>query len=284
MQKIAIGRINNERAGQAFCDYLKSHTIKSWLEPEDDIWLIYINDPEAEDFASAELRDFLSRPNDSKYLDASWNEGSTRTYVSSKSMSSGGGLKAFWQRAGVTTRSFVSISILVTALTVFGSNAELTRLLTIADVFVWRGELTEIMSGEIWRLVTPIFLHFMLLHILFNMMWLWDLGGIVEKKQGSLFLIFFILSVGIMSNLIQYYSTGPAFGGMSGVVYALLGFVWMRARKPQSGYHLNSTIVGLMIIWLIMGFTGILGPIGNAAHLSGLIIGVAYGLGWNNYE
>ncbi|NNJ71772.1 MAG: rhomboid family intramembrane serine protease, partial [Enterobacterales bacterium] len=258
--------------------------INTWLEPEEAIWVIYINDESAEDYASAELRDFLSNPSDAKYLDASWNKGSTQTLVLEKNDAPGIGLAGFWHRAGNVTRSFVLISIAITALTTFGTNVELTRWLTIADLYTWQGQLSEISSGQLWRLVTPIFLHFMLLHILFNMMWLWDLGGEVEKKQGSLFLLFFILSIGILSNLVQYFSTGPAFGGMSGVVYALLGFVWMRSRKAGTGYHLNSGILGLMIVWLILGFTGIIGPIGNAAHLSGLLFGVAYGLGWNNYE
>ncbi|NNE38032.1 MAG: rhomboid family intramembrane serine protease, partial [Gammaproteobacteria bacterium] len=188
MEKIAIGRINNVRAGQAFCDYLKSQGINTWLEPENDIWLIHISDQDSEDYASAELRDFLTNPTDPKYLDASWNEGSTQTVVVNTGMPSGGGLKAFWQRTGPATRSFVLLSILATALTVFGTNAELTRWLTISDIYQWRGELSEISSGQIWRLVTPIFLHFMLLHILFNMMWLWDLGGTVEKCQGGMFI------------------------------------------------------------------------------------------------
>ena len=64
MQKIPIGRINNARAGQAFCDYLKSHNINTWLEPEEAVWIIHISDPEVEDYASAELRDFLTNPND----------------------------------------------------------------------------------------------------------------------------------------------------------------------------------------------------------------------------
>jgi GlpG protein len=154
----------------------------------------------------------------------------------------------------------------------------------ISDPATWQGELSEVFSGQLWRLITPIFLHFMLLHILFNMMWLWDLGGKIELRETSGFLVFFVLSVGLLSNLVQYFSSGPGFGGMSGVVYGLLGYVWIRSQKPGSGYSLNSAIVTLMLVWLILGYTGILGPIGNAAHLSGLLIGVAYGFGINRYE
>ena len=59
----------------------------------------------------------------------------------------------------------------------------------------------------------------MVLHILFNMMWLWDLGGMIEKQQSSQFLIFFVISIGILSNIIQYLSSGPAFGGSEWAVF-----------------------------------------------------------------
>ena len=284
MEEITIGRINNPRAAQAFSDYMRTQGIKVIYRQQEGLYHLFITDPDVEDLTCAELRDFLTNPDDPKYLDASWNEGTTNFRSATSLLQTSSIWTGFWSRAGVVTRTLVFISVLVTLLTVFGSNGEVTRWLTIADIYTWNGSLSDIYSGQIWRLITPIFLHFMVLHILFNMMWLWDLGGMIEKKQSSAFLIFFVISIGILSNIIQYLSSGPAFGGMSGVVYGLLGYTWLRSLKPQSGYKLNNTIVVLMIIWLIMGFTGILGPIGNAAHLSGLILGVAYGLGWNLYE
>ncbi|MCP3673421.1 MAG: hypothetical protein GY829_02960, partial [Gammaproteobacteria bacterium] len=74
--RIAIGQLNNQRAALAFCDYLKTKNIKAWAESEESSFLVLINDPAAVGFASAELRDFLNNPSDSKYLDASWSEGS----------------------------------------------------------------------------------------------------------------------------------------------------------------------------------------------------------------
>ncbi|MCP4412528.1 MAG: rhomboid family intramembrane serine protease, partial [Gammaproteobacteria bacterium] len=98
------------------------------------------------------------------------------------------------------------------------------------------------------------------------------------------FLLFFVVSIGIMSNVIQFLASGPAFGGMSGVVYGLLGYTWIRSQKTNSGYFLHKGIVIIMIGWLILGYTGWIGPIGNAAHLSGLLLGMAYGFAWNQYE
>ncbi|MFT5520013.1 MAG: GlpG protein [Enterobacterales bacterium] len=286
MNRISIGNINNQRAAQAFCDYLKSQKINAWAEQEQAVYNILIDNEQSEDFASAELREFLSNPGNSKYLDASWNEGSTETKISSSTnKASFVDLKKFSSRAGFMTKALVIISVVVTAITGYGSNTELTELLFISVPSLQSSGLIEIASGEYWRLLTPIFLHFMTIHILFNMMWLWDLGGSIERIQSPKFLLFFVVTVGILSNLFQYYSSGySAFGGMSGVVYGLLGYTWMRSLKADSGYSLPKSIIAFMLGWLVLGYTGLIGPIANGAHLAGMVLGVVYGFIWNNMK
>ena len=86
-------------------------------------------------------------------------------------------------------------------------------------------------QGEYWRLLTPAFLHFGWLHIVFNSLWLWELGTRVERAMGSAQLLGLFTVIALVSNTAQYLFGGPGiFGGMSGVVYGLLGFSWVGAR------------------------------------------------------
>jgi len=73
--------------------------------------------------------------------------------------------------------------------------------------------------------------------------------------------------------------TGPGYvGGMSGVVYGLAGFVWMRGKHdPASGVSLDRTTWIIMLVWLVICFGGGMGRIANTAHLAGLIIGLVWG-------
>ncbi len=185
----------------------------------------------------------------------------------------------FLKRAGKVTIALVAISVIVSLLTWWGTNQN-----TYWVYFDWQ----LITQGQIWRLVSPIFLHFIIaglpIHLLFNMMWLWDLGGSIEKAKGANYLLAVVLITGVGSNLAQYFSgvyiakQSNPFGGMSGVVYGLLGFIFVRRRfDPFFPLRLNDAIMNFMLIWLVLGFTGLVGSVANAAHLSGLIIGAGLG-------
>jgi GlpG protein len=121
-------------------------------------------------------------------------------------------------------------------------------------------------------------MHFGILHLVFNMFWLADLGAQFEMLRKSWRLAGFVVGAAIFSNLAQYLWHGPGFGGMSGVVYALFGYTWMKAHfEPNTKFRLNTGAVPTMLIWLFLCMTGALGPIANAAHLAGLVFGVVAG-------
>ena len=139
------------------------------------------------------------------------------------------------------------------------------------------GFLYEILHGQVWRLITPIFIHLSILHILFNMLWFKDLGYLIEYKFGKHNLLILILVSGVISNLLQYFVSGPQFGGMSGVLYAMLGFVWVYKKIHQDfDYSLPARDITIMIGWLLLCLTGFLGPIANSAHAGGLFVGMLF--------
>ena len=139
--------------------------------------------------------------------------------------------------------------------------------------------LEQIAHGQIWRLVTPMFLHFGPLHLLFNMIWLWTLGRPLETLLRRTRFILLIVVIAAVSNVAQALISGSInFGGMSGVVYGLFGFVVVHERiHPTGGLHLDPRTVRFMLIWLVLCFTGLMGPIANWAHGFGLLAGGVIG-------
>ncbi|WP_370278226.1 rhomboid family intramembrane serine protease [Pontibacterium sp.] len=192
-----------------------------------------------------------------------------------------------WQRVWLTM-SLILMSLGITFLIGMGDNFEYFRLFTMTDL-VQKGDQyfttslgTTLSNFELWRLISPIFVHFSPLHILFNLLWVWVVGSRIEVLQGRIALLGLVLFSGVLSNLAQFYVSGPLFGGMSGVVFALLGYSWFWDRRnPHQAFGLPPALMGLMVGWLALGYTGVLesmgfGAIANTAHLVGLLAGLAF--------
>ncbi|WP_346837784.1 rhomboid family intramembrane serine protease [Microbulbifer sp. SAOS-129_SWC] len=135
-------------------------------------------------------------------------------------------------------------------------------------------------NGEYWRLWTPAILHFSLPHALFNAMGIWILGRPLEARAGKLAFAALVLIAAPVSNLAQYYwSPQILFGGMSGVVYALGGSVFVLQRWQPQWSDVPAGIVALMVGWLLICATGLFTfifgvGIANAAHLGGFVSGL----------
>ncbi|MGJ8524373.1 Rhomboid protease GlpG [Halomonadaceae bacterium LMG 33818] len=133
--------------------------------------------------------------------------------------------------------------------------------------------------GQIWRLFTPAIIHFNLMHIVFDLIWVWYLGHEIEKQERSWVLIFLVVIGAAISNTMQCATLGPLFGGMSGVVYAMFGFTWLTNHlKHEEIYRVPDSLMLIMVLWLVLGMTPIMtswtGPIASVAHLSGLAFGL----------
>ena len=136
----------------------------------------------------------------------------------------------------------------------------------------------EISGGEVWRLVTPIFMHGGIMHLAFNMLWVYQLGGMIEKNEGSRYFGLFALSVAVLVNTAQYLVAGPLFVGMSGVVYAMLGYIWAMERyEAGSKYQIAQETVVIMLIWMGICLVGLIPGVANTQHVAGFLIGVFWG-------
>ena len=141
--------------------------------------------------------------------------------------------------------------------------------------------------GEVWRFVTPIFLHFSVLHIFFNMMWLRNLGRSIEFARGTWRFVAIIIVLAVASNIGQYWwvmtyfpKQSPGnFGGMSGVDFGLIGYLWMKGRtQPQQGLGIPRDQLVLAMLWMLLCIGGAFGPIANAAHVCGFVAGMCLGI------
>lgn len=140
------------------------------------------------------------------------------------------------------------------------------------------------MQGQYWRWVTPIFLHFGWLHIVFNSLWLWELGRKVEQVMGRFNMMMLVIVIAAVSNTGQALFGGDGvFGGMSGVVYGLLGFAWVAPwLQPRWQIQPSAPIMWFMVGMLVLGLLGVVegvgfGSIANAAHVGGLLCGLFLG-------
>jgi len=150
---------------------------------------------------------------------------------------------------------------------------------------IYFSNLTHILeSHQYWRLLTPMFIHFGWIHIVFNILWVWEIGRRIELISGSSVLLLVTIVSSLGANFLQYAMSGAGlFGGMSGVVFGYLGhsLVWEKL-VPGRKMGLRSGIYIFMLVFLAIGFTGAfdllgLGSLANGARLGGLLGGILTG-------
>ncbi|ENM5759044.1 rhomboid family intramembrane serine protease GlpG [Vibrio mimicus] len=262
--------LNNPRAAQAFIDYMAAHQIDIQMMPDASgqfsLWVLH---DQHVDVAQAELQAFLQNPYDQKYQAASWDVADQKRpqfhYASPNLLSL---IKA---KAGAFTLFIMALCIAIFALQTFGAGD------AIFNALHFPAQASQ--QWQIWRWVSHALLHFSVMHIAFNLLWWWQFGGDLEQRLGSLKLIKLFIASAIISGAGQYWVEGANFGGLSGVVYALAGYLWVLGqRAPQLGLSIPRPLMGFMLIWLVLGFVQPFMAIANTAHLAGLISGVV--LAW----
>lgn len=189
-------------------------------------------------------------------------------------------IKESGYRYGPVTVGLIAVCVVVALYSSLGNDEKslLPLFISLTPASGPYGVLPEVKSGEVWRLLTPMFIHFGVLHIVFNMIWLKDIGSAIEHRDGSKLFVAMVVVTALCSNIGQYLWSGPAFGGMSGVVYGLFGYVAVRSLlAPRSGYYMPGQTVLIMLAWFVACLLGVIPHVANAAHGYGLLVGVIWG-------
>lgn len=284
-----IGHLDAEKHARRFGDFLYLRGIENEVEPESGAWSIWICDEEEVEEARALLDKFQSDPDHAEFRvdsdkiqkrkekEAKEHEAYRKRVHDGRQL-----LNRFGSYgAGPFTSLLIAGCVLVALISQFGSNTDALLPFFITKYQATGGgvsALPEIRHGEVWRIFTPMLIHFGLMHLFFNMLWLFHLGSMIESRQGTWFLVPLILSIAGVSNLAQFFVSGPAFGGMSGVVFGLFGYIWTKTKfDPHSGYFLDQMTVVLMVVWFFLCLTGFVGAIANVVHAVGLGLGMLWG-------
>ncbi|ALX92875.1 rhomboid family intramembrane serine protease GlpG [Serratia sp. JSRIV001] len=262
---VRVIAVSNPRLAQAFVDYMATQGVVLEVRATGDAAEIWLADEAHLEQVQHELQQFLLDPFNRRYQAASWQAGSTDAGLQYQQFSY---LQIIRSKAGPLTLTVMSLCILVYILMqVLGDD-------TVMFWLSWPQNSSQ--YGQLWRWVSHAFLHFSLLHITFNLMWWWYLGGPVEKLLGTGKLFVIAVVSAFFSGWAQSLFSGALFGGLSGVVYALMGYVWLSGeRAPERGLNLPRGLMVFSALWLVAGYFDILGmSIANAAHVAGLVIGL----------
>ncbi len=283
-----------------FADYLLTLGIKARVDERPDgshLW-VYHEDHVAR--ASDELQSYLATPDEPRFRAAAATAETIRRQERERDKefrTNSRDVADLWARPGLRRRPLTTLLVTI-CVTVFLMQEMPDRFPDVESKLSFstgyidqdgeeRGSgMNEIAHGELWRLVTPVFMHITVLHIFFNMWWIVDLGTAIEVRRGTLRLAILVLVSAVISNLGQYVwmergdpGAPHFFAGMSGVVYALFGYIWMKGvYQPEQGMILHPNTITIMLLWLVLCMTGAMGPIANAAHFMGLVAGVAAGV------
>ncbi len=192
-------------------------------------------------------------------------------------------------RAAPATILLIAAALLVAAISQLGANLQPVESLFyptlnpgpsagMATLFSILGDIAG--PADLLRTLTPALLHFGAVHLIFDTLWLWYFGRMIEGQQSSLLYCVVVIFIAFVSNTTQYlWEMSPNFGGLSGVVYGLLGYIWMwQTVIPWGRLRLPPAMIGFMLVALVLMEVFASGWIASAAHAGGLIAGMMAGL------
>lgn len=310
-----LGTIEGEKRARLFVSYLLTLKITTQVEAarnNADCWDVWVREEESLDAAKAEFIQFLANPDSEAYLKAQQEadkilrlqqqqraEAARNVQAPSRNWRATDGVGS--RRIPPLTLTLVILSVCVTLAAGFMSSnpsnefqAEVRSQLKLANPMDYlnsdKDPLVNVKQFEVWRLFTPIFMHGDPFHLIFNCMCLVFLGRLIEQREGAYWLGITVLGIAIFSNLLQGCMPERLYGtvdfvGISGVVYGLFGYVWLKSTlSPHLMPQLSTMGIAIMLIWLVMGFLVPDLRIANLCHLGGLLAGFFFGFVGKNFS
>lgn len=262
------------------------------VRDDDGAWAIWVRDDARLDEAREVLEAWRARPDDPRF--AAVRSAASRRRAEQERAERRFRLRTQLARDSVVgangrgwlTRGLLGAALIVAAVGQLG--ADLERLsplfLTVQPAAAM---LPELRAGQVWRLFTPILVHYGIMHLVFNLWMWWGFAQAVEARKGLPFMAGLVLTAAATSNLGQWawdlmvddpWTIGLT-GGLSGVLYAVFGYLWAKeVLDPMEGFAVPPQTRVILLGWLFLCMTGALGSVANGAHVVGLLWGGVYAL------
>ncbi len=184
----------------------------------------------------------------------------------------------------ILTYLLVALSVIITGASMLGGSQPGSLLYAVGNFGYANPE--QIWNGHIWGLVTPIFIHGGVVHLLFDMLWLVQLGRILERTLPPAIYLLFIVAGAAIGSATEMLISNQTGIGMSGVVYAMFGLMWAgRGAYPAWRTVATQDNLRLLVLWGLfcvattyLPFLHFLGLyIANGAHGGGFLFGLCIG-------
>ena len=326
-----IGTVPSKQHAERISAFLVTQEISTHFEEDKDAWQIWVRDEDRLGDAKGMLETFRQNPDDTRYKKAvdeaqkiaREKEREAQEAKSKQVQMTSDRWTSPLHKVAPLTVAIIVICVAVGFLTGFGDNnsSEVVKALAFSsltneqavqvageeilqdgDAFSTPLRLGSLMRGEFWRAITPIFIHWSVIHILFNMYWLVIFGRQIEYRYGTKWMALLVITIAVVSNIagcivpesldgIPIAFNGihwlVLLGGMSGVNYGLFGFVWMKMTfDPKSNLFVSASTIMILMIWMLFcmlpednELKQMIGmpSVANWAHGIGLLVGLAIG-------
>lgn len=307
--------LSDAAIAKRLADYLLTQGIKTKLMAEKHQTEVWIIDEDRVEEARGIYQEFQAAPDDPKYQSAKTQAQQIRTEAKKEEDQYWRKIKRgsdVWSKPSPKDNPITWLIMLlcvgVTIYTGLGNTEApyLERALQLAFTdgatvtphpfnpdleYVRYDKITGLKKGQVWRAITPIFLHFSIWHLAINLYLFHGLAGLLELRKGKLWLLGFVLASAMLTNAAQWLYPDldihrtdwvfGIFGGLSAVNFALFGFLVMKtyfAPEPALRLTVPFDLYGVFLILVLLWALRLVVTISIVSSLAGFLFGCLVGL------